>query len=77
MLTFNLDETCSIDSSFMWEMVSSTCLSHGLICSLKIGNIVLSNSTINIPTSTGPNSEPICLCIDIPIVTKMHIFGRD
>ena len=27
--------------------------------SLKVGNIVLSNSTINIPASTGPNGQPI------------------
>ena len=32
---------------------------HRLICSFKVGNIVLSNSTINIPAITGPNGEPI------------------
>ena len=61
-------------------MVSSTYLFHGLICFLKVGNIVLSNSTINVPASTGLNGEPIAtlyLCIDIPIVTKMHFFDTE
>ena len=55
------NKTCSIDSSFMQEMVSSTYLFHGLIYSLKIDNVLLYNSAINIPASTGPNGKPIAI----------------
>ena len=32
---------------------------HRLICFLKVGNIILSNSIINIPASIRPNGELI------------------
>ena len=40
-------------------MISFTYLFHELICSLKVGKVVLSTSTIKIPASTGTNGEPI------------------
>ena len=58
-------------------MMPSTYLSHGVMCSLKVGNTVISKSTINIPAITGPNVETIgttCLFIDFIIITKMYIF---
>ena len=42
-------------------MVSSTYTFHGVMCSFKVASAVISNSTVNVTASTGPNREPITI----------------
>ena len=63
---WKLLKTVSTLMSYWWasliiEMVSSTYLFQGLICSVNLEINVCSRCTMNIPASTGPKSEPITI----------------